>query len=178
MANPFPRTEPAWGLRAYLVLMGCAADRQTVTCDDLARRIDRGGPNLLARPLELVTRWCQRHSLPAIAALVVEQATGLPAPGFAVLAGSGVPDARGLVPGCRNQVAAVGAEGDRADVKFVTFEKGARTGSVDHSRAVPSQASVSTWRPSRLKLARQTPAKCPLSVASSVPVPASQIRAV
>ncbi|MGC1356000.1 MAG: hypothetical protein WA851_09470 [Xanthobacteraceae bacterium] len=30
MPKPFPQTEPAWGLRAYLVLMGCAADRQTV----------------------------------------------------------------------------------------------------------------------------------------------------
>jgi len=91
MANPFPRTEPAWGLRAYLVLMGCAADRQTVTYDDLARRIDRGGPNLLARPLELVTRWCQRHNVPAIASLVVEQATGLPAPGFAVVSKDEIP---------------------------------------------------------------------------------------
>src|ERR1700738_3674166 len=51
MANPFPSTEPAWGLRAYLILIGCAADRQTVTYDALARRIKRGGPNLLAKPL-------------------------------------------------------------------------------------------------------------------------------
>jgi hypothetical protein len=36
MANPFPSTEPAWGLRAYLILIGCAADRQTVTYDALA----------------------------------------------------------------------------------------------------------------------------------------------
>jgi hypothetical protein len=85
MANPFPRTEPAWGLRAYLVLIGCAADRQTVTYDDLARRINRGGPNLLARPLDLITRWCQQHGVPAIASLVVEQATALPAPGFAAV---------------------------------------------------------------------------------------------
>ena len=85
MARRFPRTQPAWGLRAYLVLMGCAADRQTVTYEDLARRINRGGPNLLARPLDLITRWCQRHSVPAIASLVVEQATGLPAPGFAAV---------------------------------------------------------------------------------------------
>ena len=91
MANPFPRTEPAWGLRAYLVLMGCAADHQTVTYDDLARRIDRGGPNLLATPLELITRWCRRHSVPAIASLVVEQATGLPAPGFAVVSKDQIP---------------------------------------------------------------------------------------
>ena len=86
MANPFPSTEPAWGLRAYLILIGCAADRQTVTYDALARRIKRGGPNLLAKPLALITRWCQHHSLPALASLVVERATGLPAPGFAVRA--------------------------------------------------------------------------------------------
>ncbi len=91
MANPFPRTEPAWALRAYLVLMGCAADHQTVTYDDLARRIDGGGANLLARPLELITRWCGRHSVPAIASLVVEQATGLPAPGFAVVSKDEIP---------------------------------------------------------------------------------------
>src|ERR1700686_2569818 len=78
MANPFPSTEPAWGLRAYLILIGCAADRQTVTYDALARRIKRGGPNLLAKPLGLITRWCQHHSLPALASLVVEQATGYP----------------------------------------------------------------------------------------------------
>ena len=91
MAKPFPRTEPAWGLRAYLVLMGCAADRQMVTYEDLARRINRGGPNLLARPLDLITRWCQRHSVPPIASLVVEVATGLPAPGFAAVTRDEIP---------------------------------------------------------------------------------------
>jgi hypothetical protein len=91
MANPFPSTEPAWGLRAYLILIGCAADRQTVTYDALARRIKRGGPNLLTKPLALITRWCQHHSLPALASLVVERATGLPAPGFAAVSRDEIP---------------------------------------------------------------------------------------
>jgi hypothetical protein len=91
MAKPFPNTEPAWGLRAYLILIGCAADRQTVTYDNLARRIKRGGPNLLAKPLGLITRWCQHHSLPALASLVVEHATGLPAPGFAAVSRDEIP---------------------------------------------------------------------------------------
>jgi putative transposase len=43
MASPFPNTEPAWGLRVYLILMGCAADHQTVI---------------------------QHHKVPAIASLV------------------------------------------------------------------------------------------------------------
>jgi hypothetical protein len=80
MAKPFPTTEPAWALRSYLVLIGCAADRQTVTYDDLARRVKRGGPNLLAKPLALITRWCVRHDLTALASLVVERATRLPLP--------------------------------------------------------------------------------------------------
>ena len=91
MANPFPSTEPAWGLRAYLILIGCAADRQTVTYDALARRIKLGGQNLLAKPLALITRWCQHHSLPALASLVVEQATGLPARGFAAVSRDEIP---------------------------------------------------------------------------------------
>jgi hypothetical protein len=91
MAKPFPNTESAWGLRAYLILIGCAADRQTVTYDNLARRIKRGGPNLLAKPLGLITRWCQQHSLPALASLVVEQATGLPAPSFAAVSRDEIP---------------------------------------------------------------------------------------
>jgi hypothetical protein len=86
-----PNSEAAWGLRAYLILIGCAADRQTVTYDALARRIKRGGPNLLAKPLTMITRWCQHHSLPALASLVVEQATGLPAPGFAAVSKDEVP---------------------------------------------------------------------------------------
>ena len=65
--------------------------RRSVTYEDLARRINRGGPNLLARPLDLITRWCQRHSVPAIASLVVEQATGLPAPGFAAVTRDEIP---------------------------------------------------------------------------------------
>jgi hypothetical protein len=91
MATPFPTIEPAWALRAYLVLIGCAADRQTVTYDALARRIKRGGPNLLAKPLALITRWCQQHSLPMLASLVVEQTTGLPAPGFTAISRDEIP---------------------------------------------------------------------------------------
>jgi hypothetical protein len=85
MATPFPSVEPAWGLRAYLVLIGCAADHQTVTYDALARRIKRGGSNLLANPLALTTRWCQQHGLPVLACLVVEGTTGLPAADFAAI---------------------------------------------------------------------------------------------
>ena len=79
------------GITGLSHLDRCAADRQTVTYDALARRIKRGGPNLLAKPLALITRWCQHHSLPALASLVVEQATGLAAWGFAAVSRDEVP---------------------------------------------------------------------------------------
>ena len=82
VARAFHATEPAWALRAYLVLIGCAARHETVTYEQLARRIKRGASNLLAKPLELVTQWCQQNSLPALSSLVVDYATALPAPGF------------------------------------------------------------------------------------------------
>jgi hypothetical protein len=66
MVAAFPATEPAWALRAYLVLIGCAADRQMVTYGALAKRVNRGGPNLLREPLDCITRWCTRHGLPPI----------------------------------------------------------------------------------------------------------------
>jgi hypothetical protein len=52
MARAFSATEPESALRAYLVLIGCAADRRTVTNEELSRKIKRGGPNLIARSLE------------------------------------------------------------------------------------------------------------------------------
>jgi hypothetical protein len=78
-------------LRAYLLLMECAADRQMVAYDDLACRLDQGGPNLLARPLELIARWCHNRGLPAIASLVVEKATGMAAHGFGEIRKDDIP---------------------------------------------------------------------------------------
>jgi hypothetical protein len=51
MATPFPNMEPAWGLRAYLVLIGCAADHQTVTYDALAHRIKAWRPKSLGQAI-------------------------------------------------------------------------------------------------------------------------------
>src|ERR1700680_4049952 len=97
MATPFPTIEPAWGLRAYLVLIGCAADRQTVTYDALAHRINTGGPKLVVKPFALIARLCQLQSLPALASLVVEQTTGLPAPGFVAISRDEIPHEQGRV---------------------------------------------------------------------------------
>jgi hypothetical protein len=87
---PFPQTEPAWALRAYLVLIGCAYRAETISYGELAGAVDRGGPNLMAQPLDCLSRWCARMRQPQIASLVVEQATGLPAPGFNAVARSSI----------------------------------------------------------------------------------------
>jgi hypothetical protein len=94
MVRAFHATEPAWALRAYLVLIGCAARHETVTYEQVARRIKRGGPNFLAKPLDalnLITRWCQQNTLPALSSLVVDHATGLPTPGFTAVPWSAIP---------------------------------------------------------------------------------------
>jgi hypothetical protein len=82
MPTVFPATEPAWALRAYLVLIGCAYRSETITYGELAGAVNRGGPNLLAGPLNCLARWCTRNGLPQIASLVIDLATAMPAPDF------------------------------------------------------------------------------------------------
>ena len=82
MPRAFDTSESSTALKIYLVLIGCAARSETNTYGDLARRVKRGGPNLLAAPLYLITRWCTNLGQPQIASLVVKQSTGMPAPGF------------------------------------------------------------------------------------------------
>jgi len=91
MIHPFGNSERESALRAYLYLIGRAAHRQSVTYDELSLVIGRGGPNLLAKPLALLTEWCRANGLPALAALVVEKATGQPAPGFNAVSRSEIP---------------------------------------------------------------------------------------
>ncbi len=74
MVVAFPATEPSWALRAYLVLIGCAADRQTVTYGELATRIKRGGPNLLSEPLG--TGLC--HAMPVSVTEIDHEPDGEP----------------------------------------------------------------------------------------------------
>jgi len=91
MVRPFGTSEPETALRAYLYLIGCAEDRRSVTYAELARQVKLGGLNLLAKPLDLITKYCKANELPALASLVVEQATRLPAPGFDVVSRQELP---------------------------------------------------------------------------------------
>jgi hypothetical protein len=91
MARAFSTSEPETALRGYLVLIGRAADRQVLTYGQLSQQIKRGDLNFLTKPLGLLTHWCQINGLPALVSLVVEQATGLPAPGFTAASRSEIP---------------------------------------------------------------------------------------
>ena len=91
MLRGFPATEPAWALRAYLVLIGCAYHGETITYGQLAAAINRGSPNLLAQPLDCLTRWCTHNGQPQIASLVVESGTGMPAPDFTAVTRDQIP---------------------------------------------------------------------------------------
>ena len=85
MPRDFPRTEPAWGLRAYLVLLGAAARRETITYEQLSERIDRGGARFLHAPLMHLMRWCENQGLPPLTVLVVNKTSGRPERGLTTI---------------------------------------------------------------------------------------------
>jgi hypothetical protein len=91
MLITFPETGPAWALRAYLVLIGCAYRGETITYGELAAAVKRGGPNLMAEALDCLTRWCTRSGLPQLASLVVERTTGMPGPWFTAVPRDAIP---------------------------------------------------------------------------------------
>jgi hypothetical protein len=82
----------------------CAAARtrrrriSSCTAESMSRMLRKAGvavtfcesrpavrPEPIARPSDLVSPSCQHHNVSAIACLVVEQATGLPSPGFSAI---------------------------------------------------------------------------------------------
>ncbi len=69
------------GLQIWIVLCGCAHNRQTVTYKGLADLIGMGA-GTLARPLGHVMRYCESHGLPALTSLVVKTGRGKPGTGL------------------------------------------------------------------------------------------------
>jgi hypothetical protein len=78
--------------QAYLILIGLAANHQTIQYRELSQKMHFGeaGP-LLAGPLGRIMHWCQREGLPALTSLVVEKATGLPSTGLTTVSASEFP---------------------------------------------------------------------------------------
>ena len=74
---------PTRALQAYLILIGRAANQQTIQYRQLGEMMRYGDSgSILAAPLGCIMRWCVRENLPALTTLVVEKETGLPSTGL------------------------------------------------------------------------------------------------
>jgi alkylated DNA nucleotide flippase Atl1 len=69
------------GIQIWVVLCGCAHNRQTLTYKGLAKLIGMGA-GTLARPLGHVMRYCESNDLPALTSLVVKTGGGTPGIGL------------------------------------------------------------------------------------------------
>jgi hypothetical protein len=68
-------------LQAYLILIGLAWNRRTITADELSHNRMQHYDDTVASPLGCVGGWCHENGLPPLAALIVDNVTGLPADG-------------------------------------------------------------------------------------------------
>jgi hypothetical protein len=69
-------------LQIYLVLIGAAEHRRTMSYGELDRRIGYGGANLLKGPLDHIHFWCEENEIPVLSALVVGKGSGVPGAGY------------------------------------------------------------------------------------------------
>ena len=72
----------ARALQIYLVLIGCAANQQTITYTKLAERLGLLTPMSLPSSLGHLADWCLREGLPPITSLAVTDETGAPGVGY------------------------------------------------------------------------------------------------
>jgi len=72
------------GFQAYLVLIGLAWNRQTITYGRLSQNQmkEYGHGGILASPLNCIMAWCYENGLPPLTVLVVNEETGLPGDGL------------------------------------------------------------------------------------------------
>ena len=75
-------THATRALQVYMILVGCAANQQTIQYRQLGEKMRFGYGPILAGPLERIMNWCTRERLPALTAIVVEKETGLPSSGL------------------------------------------------------------------------------------------------
>ena len=72
---------PARALQIYLVLIGCAANQQTITYTKLAERLGLLTPTWLFPPLSHLAEWCLHEGLAPLTSLAIAEDTGMPGPG-------------------------------------------------------------------------------------------------
>jgi hypothetical protein len=85
-------------LQAYLVLIGLAWNRQTITYGQLSQlQMEYGKGGVLAPILGCIMGWCYENGLPPLTALVVNEETGIPGEGLDV-------ERPGDLPGAQQRV--------------------------------------------------------------------------
>jgi hypothetical protein len=72
---------PARALQIYLVLIGCAANQQTITYAKLAERLGLLTSTWLFPALNHLAEWCLHEGLAPLTSLAIAEATGMPGPG-------------------------------------------------------------------------------------------------
>ena len=69
-------------LQAYLILIGLAWTRRTITSDELSHNRMQHYDDTVSSLVGCVGGWCYENGLPPLAALIVERETELPADGL------------------------------------------------------------------------------------------------
>jgi len=69
-------------IQIYLILIGAACRRETLTYQILAQRLGYKGAGVLDRQLGHLMRWCFENRLPPLTVLVVNKKSGLPGGGL------------------------------------------------------------------------------------------------
>jgi len=76
----------ARALQCYLILIGCAARRETITYSMLSEKLGYTSPNhaagVMGGHIGPIMFWCQQNNLPPLTSLVVRDDTGLPGEGL------------------------------------------------------------------------------------------------
>jgi hypothetical protein len=71
---------PARALQIYLILIGCAANQQTIAYAKLAECAGLFTPTWLFASLGHLAEWCLHEGLPPLTSLAIAEDTGMPRP--------------------------------------------------------------------------------------------------
>jgi hypothetical protein len=77
-------TDPTRAVQSWLILIGQAHDRKTLTLPALARLLHLADPSKLVYILGHIMFLCRENQLPPLVALVVNEKTGAPVLGMSV----------------------------------------------------------------------------------------------
>lgn len=72
------RNNPTRAYQLWLILIGLAMRRETVTYKSLAKQIAIGVEIALGEPLKHIACWCKQNQLSALTVLVVKEEKGVP----------------------------------------------------------------------------------------------------